>query len=303
MNQGIAHNRPNGQPTVWAVVLNWNRPKDTYACVESLRKSDYYSLNIIVVDNGSNEENYKELTRSVSGVHFIRSDVNLGFARGNNLGIQYALENDADYILILNNDTIIDSQMVTKIVEAMETDPKIGIAGPVIYYINDKDAVWFAGQRFKPPLYVVRRGLHLKQPMRPVEDVDFVSGCGMMLRRETIERVGIFSSDYFMYYEDLDLCLRAKKAGYRIICVTGAKMWHAVSASSGGSDSPIKQYHQVRSSLIFYRRHVRGAALVVNISLRLLHAALSVIKHFLVRGINRALLRYYLQGLREGVRD
>ncbi len=148
---------------------------------------------------------------------------------------------------------------------------------------------------------MVRRGLHLKPPIKPIEEVDFISGCGMLLRREVLEQVGMFSPEYFLYYEDLDLCLRVKKSGWQIACVTGAKMWHAVSLSSGGALSPLKQYHQVRSSIIFYRRYKRGIMFIVNIGLRIGHAVYSALIYVLQVGLEISMVRHYFKGVKEGL--
>jgi len=290
-------------PTVWTVVTNWNRPEDTVRCVESVKGSAYPNVRVLVVDNGSELGNYDELRRTVVGAEVLRSETNLGFGMGSNLGIRHALEMGARYVLLLNNDTTIDAGMIRALVDAMRSHPSIGVAGPIIYYSHEPETVWFAGYRMKGKLYVVRRGLHLKRPFKGIEDVDFVSGCGMLLRRETIEDVGMFSPEYFMYYEDLDLCLRVKKAGWRIVCATGASMWHTVSASSGGSESPMKEYHQVRSSLIFYRRHTHGVMFFVNVGLRLLRAGYGSLAYVLRKGWNSHLARRYFQGIREGVRE
>jgi len=288
---------------VWAVVLNWNRPEDTDLCVESLQAGDYPALEILVVDNGSDAEKYEELLQRLEGVEVIRLESNLGFAAGNNAGAWHALERGADYVLLINNDTTVHPRMIGMLIEVMESDAAVGVAGPIIYYMDQPDKVWFAGYRITGKLYVLRRGLRLKLPLKPVEEVDFVSGCGMLLRRETVEKVGMFSPEYFMYYEDLDLCLRVKQAGWKIACVTGARMWHKVSASSGGSASPMKQYHQVRSSLIFYRRYTRGVMFVVNMGLRLAHAGYSLLAYLLRGALSGSMLRHYWRGVREGVQN
>ena len=264
-------------PQVLAIVLNWNRPDDTRRCVQSLLQSDCPNLRIVVVDNGSEEKLYAQLRAELTNVEVLRSEVNLGFAAGNNLGLRYAQEHGADYALVLNNDTLVDPSMVSQLVAAGEANPDAGLMGPIIYFLDQPDKVWFAGYRFTHGIYLLRRGLHLSPPIRPIEPVDFVSGCGMLIRRSVLDQVGLFCADYFMYYEDVDLCFRVKSAGAQILCVTDARMWHAVSASSGGPDSPIKQYHQVKSSLIFYRKHSRGLKLWFNIFLRMAHAfAMSV---------------------------
>lgn len=289
-------------PLVLAIVLNWNRPDDTRKCVQSLSQSDYPNLRIVVVDNGSESKLYAQLRTELTNAELLRSEVNLGFAAGNNLGLRYAQEHGADYALVLNNDTIVDSSMVSQLVAAGEKHPDAGLIGPIIYYLDQPEKVWFAGYRFTHGIYLLRRGLHLSPPIRPIEAVDFVSGCGMLIRRSVLDQVGLFCPDYFMYYEDVDLCFRVKSAGAQIICVTGARMWHAVSASSGGSDSPIKQYHQVKSSLIFYRKHSHGLKLWLNICLRLAHALYTLGKAIILGRLKLGALGMFLRGFFEGTR-
>lgn len=290
-------------PKVIAVVLNWNLPDDTRRCVESLCESDYPNLDVVVVDNGSQPDLYQQMRSQLLDTEFVRSEVNLGFAKGNNLGFRYALERDADYVLVVNNDTIIDSRMVSQLVEAAQARPDVGLLGPIIYYRDAPEQVWFAGYRFSHGIYVLRRGLHLEPPIQPVEDVDFVSGCGMLIRRSVLEQVGMFSQEYFMYYEDVDLCFRVKAAGMGIACVTDAHMWHAVSTSTGGADSPMKQYYQVKSSLIFYRKHSHGLKYALNIGLRLSHALFTLVRALIRGTLNPDAIRMFLKGMREGWRQ
>jgi GT2 family glycosyltransferase len=287
-------------PVVWALVLNWNRPQDTVACVSSLRRLDYPAHRILVVDNGSTDDSV-EILQSLSGIDLLLNERNLGFAAGNNRGIEYALERGADFVLLLNNDTIVSPSLVSELLEVAETDSRIGIVGPVIYYADRPSEVWFAGMRFRHGLYVVRRGLHLSAPLASMEEVDFVSGCGMLVRRETWEHVGLFDPRFFMYYEDLDLCIRARQAGYRIVCATQAKMWHALSASTGGADSPLKQYYQVKSTFLFTQKHTRGLQRLVTISIRLAHAGFVALRQAFRGNLQREAIRLYFKGIAEAV--
>jgi GT2 family glycosyltransferase len=290
-------------PQVMVIVLNWNLLDDTCRCVSSLRQSDYPNLTLVVVDNGSDPNLYSELRSRLSDdVKLLRSEMNLGFAEGNNLGLRYALEQSADYVLVINNDTVVAPDMVRRLVAVAEAQPDAGLLGPVIYYLQAPEQVWFAGYRFSHGIYILRRGLHLTSPIQPTQDVDFVSGCGMLIRRSVLEQVGMFSNEYFMYYEDVDLCFRVKAAGMRIVCVTDAHMWHAVSTSSGGPDSPIKQYYQVKSSLIFYRKHFRGLKLWLNIALRFGHAAFTLFKAIVRRQLKWDAVKMFLLGTQEGWR-
>lgn len=290
-------------PRVVALVLNWNLPDDTLRCVQSLRRSDYPNLHIVVVDNGSRPEVFARIRSELPDIDVIRSEVNLGFAEGNNLGLRHALGCGADYVLVINNDTIVDPHMIARLVGVAEQHPDAGLIGPVIYYLDRPQEVWFAGYRFAHGIYMLRRGLHLEPPIRPVEEVDFVSGCGVLIRPSLLKTVGLFSNEYFMYYEDLDLCFRAKTAGWRILCVTDATMWHAVSSSTGGPDSPAKQYYQVRSSLVFYRKHSRGVKRLLNVLLRLGHALYSLSSAVLRGRLKLDAVAMFIKGLLDGWRQ
>jgi GT2 family glycosyltransferase/SAM-dependent methyltransferase len=288
-------------PKVAALVLNWNLVEDTLRCVQSLLQSDYAKLDVMVVDNGSKSALYEELkARLPAGVQLLRSEDNLGFAAGNNLGLRAILAQDADYALVINNDTTVEPTMIGQLVAAAQANPAAGLVGPIIYYMAAPEQVWFAGYRFSHGIYILRRGLRLSAPLQPVEAVDFISGCSMLMSRALLEQVGLFATDYFMYYEDLDLCFRAKSAGFKILCVTSAKMWHAVSTSTGGVDSPIKQYYQVKSSLIFYRKHSRGLKRVLNITLRMGHAAVTLTSAVLRGRLRPGAIGMFLRGFQEG---
>jgi GT2 family glycosyltransferase len=193
--------------------------------------------------------------------------------------------------------------MLSRLVAAQTADPTLGVVGPLIYYADPADEVWFSGQRFWRQLYVVRRGLHLDSLTKPVVEVDFISGCGMLVPRMVWEQVGVLAPEYFMYYEDLDFCIRAKKQGYRIGCVPQATMWHAVSKSSGGMDSPNKQRLQVQSSLIFFWRHTTGLWFVVNASIRIAHAGYSLIRALFRGTLKLATIREFGRGILNGWRQ
>jgi len=288
------------QPSVWIIVLNWNRPEDTLQCVSSLRLLDYPSYRILIVDNGSTDDSVEQF-RKLTDVELLVSDRNLGFGVGNNLGIEYALSHGADYTLLLNNDTTVSPPLVSTLVKVAESEPQIGIVGPTIFYSGSPDQVWFSGMRFGFGLYVIRVGRRLGRQRAPLEDVDFVSGCGMLVRRELWNRVGLFDPRFFMYYEDLDLCVRAAQAGYRLVSTTEAHMWHALSASTGGPDSPMKQYYQVKSTFLFCEKHTRGLTRVVTVSIRLAHAGWMAVRQVVSGRLPREAIRLYLRGITETV--
>lgn len=287
-------------PEVWVIILNWNRPDDTVACVRSLQALSFPAFRLLIVDNGSGD-NSVDVFRNLTGIELLATGENLGYAGGMNRGIEYALGQGADFTLLLNNDVFVAEDMLTHLVEAMVSTNDLGVASPLIFYADEPDKVWFSGMTFTDRLYVVRRGLHLKEPLDPIAVVDFVSGCAMLVRREVWEQVGLFDERFFMYYEDLDLALRVRRSGYKLACVTQAKMWHALSVSTGGKDSPMKQYYQVRSMLAFARKHTRGPVRWANIGIRLAHATFLALKN-LVRGrLDLQAVRLYLKGIREAM--
>jgi hypothetical protein len=292
----------NTLPLVWIVVLNWNLLEVTKDCILSLRNLSYPVFRILIVDNGSTDNSVEEL-KTLEDVTLLVNEKNVGFAAGNNRGIEYALRKGADYVLILNNDVVVAPDMLSKLVSVAQSDSNVGVVGPVIYYSDAPKEVWFAGMRFRDRLYVVRRGLHLERPLDPVERVDFISGCGMLVKREVWEQVGLFDERFFMYYEDLDFALRVKKAGYSLVCSTETKMWHMLSASTGGHESPLKQYYQVKSMLLFCKKHTRGLMRFVNIGIRLFHAGFVALRNFLQGRFNRKTIVLYVSGIVESMKN
>jgi GT2 family glycosyltransferase len=246
-------------PLVIAVVLNWNRRDDTLACVASLLRSTYEPLHVLVCDNGSVDDTPAAVRSVYPSVEVLELGYNRGFAGGANAGLRHALAVGAEYVLALNNDTFVEPAMIERLVEATAFD--VGIVAPLIYYASAPDTIWSAGglrSRWTLEQIYDLRGQCDPGTWPPVLARDFVPGCAMLISRTILESVGLFDERFFMYYEDSDLCLRVRQAGYRILLVPGAKMWHKVAASSGGSDSPSERYAMARSSVLFFRKHVRG---------------------------------------------
>jgi GT2 family glycosyltransferase len=246
-------------PLVIAVVLNWNRRADTLACVGSLRESTYTALRILVCDNGSTDETPAAVRAAYPSVEVLELGCNRGFAGGANVGLRYALAAGAEHVLVLNNDTLVEPTMVAQLVT--ETAPDVGILTPVIYYASRPNVIWSAGglrSRWTLENSCDRCNQQDTEDWPKVLDRDFVTGCAMLLSKKALTTVGLFDERFFMYYEDNDLCRRVRDAGLRILLVPGARMWHRVAASSGGTDSPAERYLMARSSVLFFRKHVIG---------------------------------------------
>lgn len=245
------------RPKVALVVLNWNGWPDTLACLESLQALQYPNVWVIVVDNASTDGSVEIIARAFPEVTLIRNEDNLGFADGNNMGIRAALAGGADYVMLLNNDTTVAPDMVDRLVEAVEAEPGGGVAGPTIYYHAEPNRVWSAGGTIDwrlgnsamLGLNEIDAGQFGVAPRR----VDFVTGCALLADRATWERAGLLDGRFFMYYEETEWCVRASRAGARIVHAPLAKVWHKI-APDGRADSPRVHYYMTRNRLLFLRR-------------------------------------------------
>ena len=243
------------------VLVNWNSKDDTLACVSSLLSAGAVEKQIVVVDNGSNDGSVEALHKQFGRrVTVLESGKNLGFTGGVNKGVAFALEQGAEWIFIINNDTIVAPDFFAHFEPRLEDISPFKIFAPLIFYYDEPETVWFLGERLLPGT-LFTSGLYKNQPV-PAElpeiiPVDFVSGCGMLVWRKVFEDVGFFDTSLFMYGEEVDFCWRARLAGYQMAAVPGAKMWHKVSASAN-RDRPNTRYLRVRNQIRFYRKYSGG---------------------------------------------
>ncbi len=246
-------------PRVFIIILNWNGWQDTIECLDSLKKINYPDYEIVVVDNGSTDGSADIIQKKYSqGIFFIETGKNLGFAGGNNIGIKYALERGADLILLLNNDTKVAPDFLTKLVEVAQSDFKIGIVGPKILFWNQPDRIWFGGGKIN---WLKTKGEHIDYrkidtttPSNKPKKSDYISGCCLLIKREVVDKIGLLNDDYFLYYEDTDWCLKAKEAGYKIIYVPASCIWHKASVRTK-EGSPTFIYYHSRNGLALAKRH------------------------------------------------
>jgi len=252
---------PTRAPRVWVIVLQWNGWEYTRDCLASLAARTYPEAEVVVVDNGSTDGS-AEAARAAAGpgVRVIENAENLRFAEGNNVALREALRARADYALLLNNDTLVDPGFLEPLVGFLEAHPRAGAAAPLICYSEPRDRVWFAGGRVSLWLgLTAHRGLRQtdRGQFRAPRRCGYLTGCALLVRREVLERVGMLDPDYYIYAEDADFSLRARRAGYSLWCVPAARVWHRISASSGGGASPFKIYHRTAANMRLFARHAR----------------------------------------------
>jgi hypothetical protein len=229
-------------PRTAIIILNWNGVADTVECLESLKKMTYPHYSIIVVDNGSDGDDVRILREKFGDyVHIIANDRNYGFAEGNNIGIRYALSKGTDYVFLLNNDTTVASDSLDEMVKAGESDARIGILGPKIYFYDKPDIIWGAGGKINWWLGAIRLRGYGEVDVGQWDNLaerDILSGAALLIKSELLEKISLLDSSFFFGFEDFDFCIRARRAGFRVVYVPKAKVWHKAGASRRKLGSP-----------------------------------------------------------------
>lgn len=271
------------------IIVNYNTPLDTKACLDSLFQvqTEGFRFHVIVVDNGSKKPlvlNQKYLDH---GVTLLRSEANLGFTGGNNLGISHAVKRyQPDYILLLNSDTVVALDFLKVMHHQLAADPKAGIAAPKIYFHRGNEfftksytpaerhtVLWYAsGSVDWVNLAAFHRGVDEldRGQFDDATQSDFATGCCLLLKREMVERVGILDKKFFLYSEDVDYSLRVQKAGFKVLFCSQAVIWHKLGQSSGGAGSRLQQYYQTRNRILLTFKHgpLRARLVAVKLMLR-----------------------------------
>jgi GT2 family glycosyltransferase len=247
-------------PRITAVVLTWNAAEQVIPCISSLIASRAVTLSVVVVDNASTDATVGRLQSSGLPVTILQTGANLGYAGGNNVGIAHALQAGAEYVFVLNDDTEVAPDLLAALVMALEADPRAAASAPTIVHEKPTDLIWWAGGTFR-----VARGLALhdgygalaeERPAGTPRAVDSLCGCGILFRRSALEALGDFRADYFMYGEDVEWSLRARRAGWRLLHVPQARMVHKV-AYPEGDPTPIKIHLRDRNRRRMVRSHYR----------------------------------------------
>lgn len=227
---------------IYAIIVNYNGIHDTLDCILSLRNSTV-QLDIVVVDNGSSPSQAEELRKTDSGLVVIRSENNLGFSGGNNVGIKYALCHGADYIMLINNDTVVEPHMIEHITEYADSNC---VVAPYMYYYSAPERVWYGGGRINRFTGIVRHRIDNK-------DTNFITGCCFLAHRSIFEIVGLLNDNYFMYCEDTDFSIKLYEHNINIKIVKEAILWHKIGVSSGGDTSEFATYYMNRNKLYYIK--------------------------------------------------
>lgn len=291
------------EPHVAIIILNWNGKTDTIACLDSLQKVTYPDYSIILLDNGSTDGSIEAFKDKYPYVTLIDNGKNLGFAGGNNPGIDKAMKDGADYIILLNNDTVVAPDFIQELVKAAES-LNAGIVGPKMYYFEPKDMIyyaggyinWYTGYSKHAGFRQTENGQHDE-----VKEVDFVNGACLMVKREVVEKLGGLPVDYFLMWEDIDYCINAKRHGYKVVYVPSSVIWHKISASIKKMRAATMYYGR-RGNIIFIKKY---ASLPQKISsliwLIFIYGTISSL-YYAIRYRSLDILKYSLKGIIAGLR-
>ncbi len=244
------------------ILVNYNGSDDTIECISSLARCVKQDFFIVVVDNSSTDTSVKKLkeAQSIYKFELLVALDNKGFSAGNNIGIMYALEQKAEYILLLNNDTIVSPDFLDYLLEGFKEFPNCGATIGKILYENQRNKIWYAGGALNHKTARTEHFNYGKDNLNKNEalvKVTFATGCCLCLSSESVNKVGLLCEDYFLYEEDTDYSLRLTERGYDIIYVPKAIIYHKVSASVGEC-SPMAQYYITRNKYTLIRKHFMG---------------------------------------------
>jgi GT2 family glycosyltransferase len=256
----------NENPLIYVIILAWNQFSDTRECLQSLLNTTYCNLKCILVDNGSTDETAERIEKEFPRVKIIRTETNLGISGGYNLGLQYALNKQAEYLVIMNNDTVIDSEALAHMLKAIQQSSSIGMVMPKIFLYNQRDRLWCIGARWRQvPPSVKTIGANAADTFFTPFSLEFAPSCCLMISRKALEEVGLFDLRYKFYYSDWDFSLRFRKRGYIIRFVPEARLWHKVSQSTVKENKPAKWWYNMgQGSVLFFLSYTSFPVLVLH---------------------------------------
>lgn len=255
----IAEKSNNIFPKISIIILNWNGKEDTLECLASIGKLDYPNYEAVVVDNGSTDGSVDAISKQFPDATYLQTGQNLGYAGGNNVGIRWALEHDAGFILVLNNDTIVSPDLLSTFILAKDLLPANSVLGAKIFFYDKPDTLWFAGGRWNSETNSFEHlggGQTDNAEFNHFTEVDYVTGCALFASAATFKEVGLLNESFFLTYEETDWCYRARAKGHKCIFVPDAKLWHKVSSAFGGADSPLVGYFMQRNKLLWVKKHL-----------------------------------------------
>jgi hypothetical protein len=239
------------------VILNWNGVNDTLECLQSVYEQDYPNFDVVVVDNASSDNSVEILTEKYPNIFIIKNQVNLGYAEGNNLGLNYAAQKGSDYLFVLNNDVVLKKDCLSELVSKIKAYPETAAIAPISFYYDQPDEVDFAGGRISS----IGTTLSIKKSIKEIKELNepysttWLLGCAMLIPQSVYNEVGGFDPRFFLLFEDSDWSLRARKMGYILLMAPESWIYHKVSRSFERRWSPTYFYYYTRNNFLFFEKN------------------------------------------------
>jgi len=252
-------------PSVAIIVVNWNSYPHTSGCLSSLRKVSYSNFKTIVVDNGSIDASDLKLEKEYPEIVLLRNSENKGFTGGNNRGIEYAIDQHYDYLMLLNNDTEVEPDFLDELVKVIDTDPSIGAVQPKFFFLNNKERIWNAGGTIIKSLGWVRtvgENRTAKEKYDQPKNTEWITGCCFMVRTEIVKKIGGLNDRFFLYYEDVEWSLRIRSLAYKLYYCPKSIIYHAAGGSSRNENvdqeglvNPKVHYFATKNNILVLRKY------------------------------------------------
>ena len=243
------------QKKVFIIVLNYKNGEGTISCIKSLEKLDYENIEIVIVDNNSDDKSGDLIHKKFPHMHYIQTGENLGYSGGNNIGIRYALDKGANYIWILNPDTLVEPNTLVELLKGF-AEKSVGIVCPKIYYQDDKNKVWFVDSTLDIKSGLANHkdfGLIDQGQFNSPKELEWATGASLLIRSDVFKKIGLFDPNYFLFFEDVDFSVRTKNAGFTILFQPKAHVYHTVGGSVG-KGNPRNEFYKTRNRLYFIKK-------------------------------------------------
>lgn len=293
------------------IIINWNSYEVTQTTILSLDNTSYKDYDIILIDNHSTDGSLEKLEATFKEITFLKSNENLGFAGGNNLGIQYAIDKGYMYTMLLNNDVEVEFNFLEPLVEKLDNNNHIGAVQPLIYFHHDRTIIWNAGSEFNRWLGItISNGYNQRdegQKERYKEKkIDWITGCAFMVKTEILAQIGALNHQFFIYYEDVDLSFRIKEAGYQLSYVPTSVIYHIAGMSHKSKEktkegfiSPKVHYLNSRNRIWVLKKYTKIYAIPTVILYHTCYFC-SVCFYFIIKGRWQK-LNAWIRGIRDGL--
>jgi GT2 family glycosyltransferase len=281
-------------PKVYIVILNYNSYEDTIECVKHCKNITYKNYDIIVVDNNSTDDSFNILSDKLNDIIILKSEINKGYAYGNNLAIKAALEKKAEYICILNSDVIVEEDFLEPLVNALQNDEKLGIVGPCVCQYDFKDRIQAIGSSLNICLGLARsnyKGELYSNIKKGSISVDYVGGACLLFKSEILDKTGLIPENYFLFFEETEFCYKAKKKGYDCKCIVSSRVYHKGSATISRYKG-LGYYLLHKNRIVFIRRNGN----VLQRIIFSLYIPLETIGRIIIRREPLNLIKFYFNG-------